>query len=72
MVYRLKKYDKFEITGRGTVLAVHRSDNDIEEIPKVGDEVIADGALYKITDVEMFRNNFNIIGDNVGLLVKEI
>lgn len=72
MVYKLKKYDTFQITGRGTVFALHRGVNGIEGIPEVGDSVIGtDDKEYEITGVETFRKSFNIIGDNVGLIVKE-
>ena len=69
MNYKLKKYETFQITGRGTVFAVHRDENDVEGI-KVGSTVETDdGKIYDVIGIEMFTNTFSI-GKNIGLLVK--
>lgn len=69
--YILKKYERFEIIGRGSVLTVHRDENDVEGI-KNGSIVVTenDEKEYIVTGIEMFRNTFGI-GKNIGLLVKE-
>jgi len=70
--YTIKKYERFQITGRGTVFTIHRDENDVEGIHN-GSFVVTedDGKLYVVTGIEMFRNMLGI-GKNIGLLVKEI
>ena len=69
--FKLNRYETFNITGRGTVFAVHREENDIEGI-EIGDIVVGvDNKEYKVRVIEVTRNNFGNLGKNVGLLVKE-
>lgn len=70
--FKISKFETFQIIGRGTVFTVHRDDESIEEISS-GDIVeIPDGTKWEVRAVESFRKSFNIIGSNVGLLVKQI
>lgn len=70
--FELKTFQEFNITGKGTVFAVHRDENDIEGIDK-GDIVITpDDKRYEIRGIECFKDNFGNAGKNVGLLVREI
>ena len=76
--YKLRYEDKFNITGRGDVITVRWEDNNCREIKK-GDIISqltserdneVDNKLYEVTGVEMFRKSFDIIGDNMGILIK--
>jgi hypothetical protein len=70
--FHLKTYERFEITGKGTVFTVHRDDNDVEGI-RNGDMVMPhDGGMYEVRGIEAFKNNFGETGKNLGLLVKKI
>lgn len=70
MVYKLKKYDTFQITGRGTVFSLDRFENECEDISKEDTVIGTDGKEYSIRGIEMFRTTFGI-GKNIGILVKE-
>ena len=70
MVYKLKKYDTFQITGRGIVFSLDRFENECENINKEDTVIGIDDKEYRIRGIEMFRNNIGI-GRNIGLLVKE-
>lgn len=71
MEFNIKKFDRFEITGRGTVFTMHRDDNDIEGI-EIGSELsLEDGTKWVVSEIERFRN-MGGIGKNIGVLVKEI
>ena len=71
-VFKLKRYERFQITGRGTVFSVHRDENDVEGI-EVGSHVITedDGKVYAVRGIEFFRTMVGI-GKNIGILVKEL
>ena len=71
-IYKLKNYERFQITGKGTVFSAHRDENDVEGIKK-GSIVITedDGNEYEVTAIEKFTTSF---GESkvIGLLVKRI
>jgi len=69
--FTLKKFETFQITGRGTVFTVHRDENDVEGIARQDVVITPDKKRYVVTGIEMFRNTFGI-GKNIGLLVREI
>ena len=70
--FKISKFETFQVIERGTVFTVHRDDESIEEISS-GDIVeIPDGTKWEVRDVECFRKSFNMLGSNVGLLVKQI
>jgi hypothetical protein len=71
--FEINKYDTFQITGKGTVFTIHKDDHDFAHDISRGDVIKTTDTNkeYEVTAVEMFRKSFGIIGDNVGLLVKE-
>ena len=71
MEYKLKKYDKFEITGRGTCVTIHRDDNEIEGIDIGSIIILEDESKWEVTVIEQFRSTFGI-GKNIGVLVIQI
>lgn len=71
MRYQLKKYDTFQITGRGTVFSFDRFENECENINKEDTVIGTDDKEYRIRGIEMFRT-MRGIGKNVGILVTEI
>ena len=71
--FDLKKYERFQITGKGTVLTAHRDENVVDGIA-IGDRVhtLDEGKTYEVRGLEYFKNNFGNIGKNIGILVMEV
>ena len=70
-IYNIKIYGKFQITGRGTIITVHRDENDVEGIDTNSFVMTNDDRkLYRVTGIECSKNNFGD-GKNIGILVKE-
>lgn len=68
--HNLIKYDRFNITGRGTVFAVNMVENNIENI-KIGDIVsIEDDTNWEVISIEGIRRIDRI--PTVGLIVKPL
>ena len=72
-IYQIGIHGTFQITGKGTVFTVHRDENDVEGIEKNSVlQTTDDGKYYRVTAIEMFKNNFGAIGKNIGMRVTEI
>ena len=76
--FKLRYEDRFKITGRGDTITVRWKDNNCREIKK-GDSITqlirerdnqVDNQLYEVRGVELFKKSFDIIGDNMGILIK--
>jgi hypothetical protein len=72
-MFTIKKYDTFQISGRGTVFALSRKENGLKDQDiNLGDLLIADDVLYSIRGIERFAMNTPNRHDKLGLLVKKV
>lgn len=70
--YEIKKFSTFQITGRGTVLTIHKDDHAFVHDISKGDVLFTpEGKRYEVSSIEMFTNMAGI-GKNVGVLVTEL
>jgi translation elongation factor EF-Tu-like GTPase len=71
-IFQIGIHGTFQITGKGTVITVHRDENDVEGIEKGSIlQTTDDGKYYRVVTIEMFKN-MRGDGKNIGLLVTEI
>lgn len=70
-VTKFTRYDQFQITGRGTVVTVHKDDHDWSHITHGSKIQLNDNKVYVVRGIETFRNGMGKIGKNAGFLIKE-
>lgn len=71
-IFELNTYWVFDITGKGTLFSFQNNENEIEGITKGSVVKTLEDEYYKVTAVEMSKDNFGRIGKNIGLVVTQI
>ena len=71
MIFKIKKYEKFQIIGRGIILSMNRTENEIEGISIGSTIILDDNSQWEVTGIEQTKD-INGNTKNIGVLIKEI
>lgn len=71
-IFELNTYWTFNITGKGTLFSFQNNENEIVGITKGSIVKTPEDEYYRVKTIEMSKDNFGRIGNNIGLVVTKI